>query len=541
MVSLLFVTNSPVIENVKTALQPLLKAKIDVVSDFDHGLKDVFEKRPSTVCIQEQIAGVTGESVARHIQMLLGSSAPSFILMHEGNPRTKKIKGLFDHLIDLNQPADKLVADILATLQSLLGSQWDKIYISPVTNTMAQRAAAIMSPETKQFADQLVDDLISDLDSLGPDDNQSGEPKELSVDDCVSLLTEQANSVKTGQPAAVEDDNPFVIIHETSAPVDVAVMAPQTAGSIFTNAVSDIKPETAAVSTVETEQQRAREVIASMVQKPVVAVEPGAGKLPEMSAVSAPASALAAKPADFTVSAPQQEQETIPEDLLLEFEKNFRSQSVVRSKMIAGVLVAAVVIGGGGWYLSKTKPQLFSFLNKKTAAPANKAQSTPAASGTAPASAVKTAPSAAPATTVAPANHKNSASQPSTPAAAKTAGSRAQLPALPSFIPVKGRDAAFAARKPGWERYVGTHEDFRLFRADGQLKAIQVLSLKGKSIGETRLKEVLQLLTGTDSYKITSTEQKLGFKVSRGVIDAKGEVLVYRKQGVIKAFVVSLK
>lgn len=530
MVSLLFVTNSPVIENVKTALQPLLKAKIDVVSDFDHGLKDVFEKRPSTVCIQEQIAGVTGESVARHIQMLLGSSAPSFILMHEGNPRTKKIKGLFDHLIDLNQPADKLVADILATLQSLLGSQWDKIYISPVTNTMAaQRAAAVMSPETKQFADQLVDDLISDLDSLGPDDKHSDEPKELSVDDCVTLLTEQANSVKAGQSAAVEDDNPFVLIHETPAPVVVAVMAPETSGSIFKNAVSNVKLETAG-STVEMEQQRAREVIASMVQKPVVPVESRSDKLPEVSAASAPASLPGAKPADFTVSSQQQEQETIPEDLLLEFEKNFRSQSVMRSKIIAGVLIATVVIGAGGWYLIKTKPLLFSFLNKKPVALTNKVLPTPAASGTAPAPAVKSAPLAAPATTDALTNHKNSSSQPSTPA-----------PALPSFIPVKGRDVAFAAKKPGWERYVGAHEDFRLFRADGQLKAVQVLSLKGKSIGEARLKEVVQLLTGTDSYSITSTEQKLGFKVSRGVIDAKGEVLVYRKQGVVKAFVVSLK
>ena len=112
MLNLLFISNSPRVHPVQEILQPLIKAKIDVVADFDHGLKDVFEKRPATVIIQEQIAGVTGESVARHIQLLLGNGAPKFILLHEGNTKIKPVPGLFEHIIDLNQPASAMAVEL---------------------------------------------------------------------------------------------------------------------------------------------------------------------------------------------------------------------------------------------------------------------------------------------------------------------------------------------------------------------------------------------------------------------------------------------
>ena len=109
MVNLLFISNSSKIESIKNTLQPFLKVKIDIVGDFDYGLKDVFEKRPATVFIQDQIAGVTGESVARHIQMLLGSGAPLFIFMHDGSLKAKPIKGLFEYLIDLSLAEVKML------------------------------------------------------------------------------------------------------------------------------------------------------------------------------------------------------------------------------------------------------------------------------------------------------------------------------------------------------------------------------------------------------------------------------------------------
>ena len=57
MINLLFITNNPRAEQLCGHFQQQLKVRIDLVSDFDHGLKGVFEQRPSVVCIQEQIAG----------------------------------------------------------------------------------------------------------------------------------------------------------------------------------------------------------------------------------------------------------------------------------------------------------------------------------------------------------------------------------------------------------------------------------------------------------------------------------------------------
>ncbi len=169
MVNLLFIANNSRIDVIKNALQPLLKVKIDIVGDFDFGLKDVFEKRPSMVFIQDQIEGVTGESVARHIQMLLGSGAPSFIFMHEGNLKAKPVKGLYEHLIDLSQDDVKVLADIQSALKSILGPQWQKIYIPPAITKSVVKAALAVPEEHRASADQLVEEFISDLGDVSPE------------------------------------------------------------------------------------------------------------------------------------------------------------------------------------------------------------------------------------------------------------------------------------------------------------------------------------------------------------------------------------
>ena len=166
MVNLLFISSNPKIEAVKAALQPLLKLKIDIVGDFDYGLKDVFEKRPAIVFIQDQIAGVTGESVARHIQMLLGSGAPTFILMHDGNLKAKLIKGLYEYLIDLSQSDSKVLASIQSTLESVLGSQWPKIYVPPRVNNSVVKNAWSMPAEQRDSVDKMMDDLVSGLGTV---------------------------------------------------------------------------------------------------------------------------------------------------------------------------------------------------------------------------------------------------------------------------------------------------------------------------------------------------------------------------------------
>ena len=139
MVNFLFISNHSRIQTVQRSLQDLLKVRIDIVGDFDCGLKEVFEKRPALVFIQEQIAGVTGESVARHIQMLLGAGGPSFVYLHDGNQKAKPVRGLYEHLVDLSQPHKKVMSDIQDSLKQLLGEQWQTIYLPPLQMFLPSR------------------------------------------------------------------------------------------------------------------------------------------------------------------------------------------------------------------------------------------------------------------------------------------------------------------------------------------------------------------------------------------------------------------
>ncbi len=128
MINLLFISNNPRAELLKVHFQQFLKIRIELLADFDQGLRDVFEKRPVVVCIQEEISGVTGESVARHIQLLLGGGSPKFILMHEGNDKARALPGLFSYLLDLSISFEAVCDTLENQLKSLLGTQWDTLY-----------------------------------------------------------------------------------------------------------------------------------------------------------------------------------------------------------------------------------------------------------------------------------------------------------------------------------------------------------------------------------------------------------------------------
>ena len=111
---------------------------------------------------------------------------------------------------------------------------------------------------------------------------------------------------------------------------------------------------------------------------------------------------------------------------------------------------------------------------------------------------------------------------------------------LPSFVPVGGHDRAFASQKPGWERYVGPALEFRVYCDAGRLKAMQVLAVQDKGIDEGTLKSLLTELTGSADYRVTSREDKHGFRISHATANRKADLLIYRKGAVVKAVVVSL-
>jgi hypothetical protein len=520
MVNLLFIANNSRIDVIKNALQPLLKVKIDIVGDFDFGLKDVFEKRPSMVFIQDQIEGVTGESVARHIQMLLGSGAPSFIFMHEGNLKAKPVKGLYEHLIDLSQDDVKVLADIQSALKSILGPQWQKIYIPPAITKSVVKAALAVPEEHRASADQLVEEFISDLGDVSPETVITTYPladfslPESSSDEAFNFVSSHHDQLAEIMSETAMDQ----LGAETSASAACDV----TTGSTFEPPVSSSRSSQKDGST------------APGITAPVEHMDvPPAGELPPAPAGSAPFDTAVLKaqehetlpvsggpekpqpsslsPANFRIGKEPKRSDITTDAGLQVFDAKCPSKATPKKsyKVIAVIAFMCLLVGG---YIVKRNTHLMQ------------------------APVVKSSPVHVPAPVTQPV--------PAIPVEQKSASTvqRPDPSVLPSIIPLTGHDPSFGSQKPGWERYVGADSEFRVFRAGGKLKAVQVLATAGGVISEPRLKSLLTDLTGSGEYRVISQEQKHGFQVSRATIDdRKADLLIYRKKSSVHAFVVSLE
>lgn len=127
MITVLFIASSARSAQISTHLQAVLDARIEFVDDIDLGLKLVFDKRPQVVCIEDEIAGVSGESVAQHIRLLLGGAAPGIILLHDSSIGGNQSE-TFSAVIDITQPPGLLSDAVLEALQSLLKEHWHLVW-----------------------------------------------------------------------------------------------------------------------------------------------------------------------------------------------------------------------------------------------------------------------------------------------------------------------------------------------------------------------------------------------------------------------------
>jgi hypothetical protein len=468
MINVLFISNSPRAELLRVHFQQMLKIRIDLVEDFDHGLKDVFEKRPVAVCIQEQIAGITGESVARHIQLLLGNGAPGFVLMHEGNPKAKPVPGLFNHLVDLEAPFET-VCDLLRTaLQSLFGDRWDMLYAPPSEPLPLVPESEKVSTST--VADQLVDEFIAENKAVTDAD---GTPSEIIVS------AESAPSAAT----AFYQDPP-------GGPV--AEPHPVKAASAASDALEAPVP---------------RDPLMAGKQSPAFLQQP---------VLERPVRPVAQQQAPTVVPpVPEQiktsEDATVPvEELLSVFEEKYRRRKrLVRAAVSVLVLLLVAVLlfwmQQRGTFDGRTGDVVKQNLPIRPLQPTG-VQHQISAAGTA---------------------------APIPQAVTQKAG------ALPSFISQAKPDPLFSSKKPGWSRYQSVNRDYRLFHADGRLRAVQIIAVKDSSIPVSELKQVLRDLTGKDQYQSGRQEHKGGVWLERATLPGQADLLIYRSapSGPIKAVV----
>ena len=530
MLNLLLISDDPKALTLKDILQPQLKAKIDVVADFDHGLQDVFEKRPATVVIQSVISGVAGESVARHIQMLLGNDAPRFILLYEGDSNTHAVKGLFEQCISLALPEEQLAEEILKALQAAFGEQWINMIVPPKMDSKVLAASVTASREERELADKMMDELIADMEkpeivlsegSVSPVPN--GGAKEWisdTADEMATLLVEASIASDQAVPSA-EQINAKKTVRKSRA----ATAAPKATSEKSEELISVVfEPQTLSdsrtiVNPVPEPAQAESPAISSASSVPPVVPQ----ATPSMAPGRQLSSIVSVSPADFHISGKAvPEKEPIPEELLLAFEANYRSHSRSWKKMVVTAGLVGV-LGVTGWFMLSPEPA-------KEQSPQKKIPASAAVSGADTADNMKTAT----APVVAPQADKV------IPKPAAVTNS-----VLPSFVPRKGRDNSYAINKPGWERYVSSTREVRVFRANDRIKAVQIMAGRGKALDSALLEKVLRDLVGSSTHTLGPRERKKGYQgymVQQGFAGKNAELIVYRKKqsDAIVAFVVSV-
>jgi flagellar FliL protein len=125
-------------------------------------------------------------------------------------------------------------------------------------------------------------------------------------------------------------------------------------------------------------------------------------------------------------------------------------------------------------------------------------------------------------------------------AARPVAKAVAPAPGLPAFVPAAGRDSAYAARNPGWERYAGPEYECRLFRENNRIRAVQLLPGNRPGLDAALLNNVLAELAGDAHYLVAARENAKGYRILRGSIPGKADLMLYYRGAKLHAFVVSL-
>ena len=123
MLSLLIVSNNPKAKLIQNFIQPLVKSKITLVADFEHGLNEVFDNRPATIIIQDLIAGVASGPATRHIRQMLGNDAPAVIMIQEGSTGISPVEGIFDYIVNLDQSDETLIAEISSNVKNIISGK----------------------------------------------------------------------------------------------------------------------------------------------------------------------------------------------------------------------------------------------------------------------------------------------------------------------------------------------------------------------------------------------------------------------------------
>lgn len=155
MLNVFVISSDKRVERLIAHFQPFFKTKIRQAADFDQGLKEVFENRPSMVFIQSTIDSVSGETVARHIKSLLGSESPKIIFMDETPGGEKKGASWCDDSLVISDSAQQFQANFATLVARYHPDDWRELRGEKKTEPSFSLADS-------DDARQIVDDVVTD-------------------------------------------------------------------------------------------------------------------------------------------------------------------------------------------------------------------------------------------------------------------------------------------------------------------------------------------------------------------------------------------
>jgi hypothetical protein len=522
MSEILFIANDPCILALIDNLQPLVERRISLESDYNSGIKRIFDRHPAVVFLQNRIGDVTCDKLVNQVKMLLDGEPVPLVLLSDEALMPKVAVSTYEACFDLCLPPDELswqVQQLLHTLPKIVwkdsGAAAPPLPAGEPSQTVEFTLAASEADFSTQFSwlDNNVgiagdgDDalntggILEALEGNAPTFTSPAPPAELQSD--------QFPANFLADPFAIEPLPPF---EKALQPEPSSVPA---SGSKPTAA----PPEQAFADFHRIERADPTQLFGSMSESRVEPF-PSVSRRgePKRASTGASAAALqsttshakksprAAAPTGSVLQPASQAAEATQTghpagDVLSRYaaatlgikEKDTRSYRALIICTLLVLCIASLV--------------LFFRLHKFSGAPEIQSIGAPDSRPAAPHSA------------------------PRPPAAQQ----------LPQFIPQVPPDARYAANHPGWERYQADALEYLVYREQGRIRAVQVLSGERGAITLPFFKTCIRVGSGHEQFGIKKTEERGGFLVVTGALQNGGEIVAYKEipSGEIRGFVLS--
>ena len=482
MITILFISDDLRAAELVIALQSHCRAKIRLAADFDEGLKEVFDNRPAVVLIQNDISGISGETVARHIKTLLRADAPRIVLIHSTPLKLQGGKKWYDDTLDLSLSPSDMVESFRSQLAACRAGLW--IEEAPAATTEELEPVPSAGPSVEE-----------------PSPEPAVTAPEFELFDWE--VTPQAPAAGVPEPPPVVSPAPKV-----TAPLSIQPPVPSAEPTVE-RSDEVIQPSVPAGVASPVHPPAATPVAHDVKGELPVAPQPSGGLAPPPR----PEGAMARQVPSVSDFNAETFEDAPPAWLATAEDAEHKASRTPLIWSLAILAAVVVVVIGYLVFNGRGRPQPPAAGQPATPAPAASSVSVP------------------PQVSAQPSRRDTVSPPPAT----------SEPRRLPPFVPVAGRDAAFAKANPGWERYLGKGREYRIFRENGRIRAFQIIARDAATIPESSLASALKELTGSPEKSVASRGGKGGYVAERGRTAGNGEVVVYRKkEGAIKGIVITL-